>query len=217
MKKLLKKDFSLSINPFFSIGMPLLTGVLFLIPDWVYFVALLYFIWITIPNFFATCNAQRDNEFTLILPVSKKEIVRSRITSIILLESAHILTAIVFAIINSLLFGLDNFAMNLNAAFFGLALLMYGLFNIVFFPLYYRTAYKYGFPMILGMIAAMIFMVLVEFLAIGVPSAAKLLEGQGSVEKIFQRSLLGGGFILFILLNWLTIKMSVSSFEKVDL
>ena len=49
-----------------------------------------------------------------------------------------------------------------NVAFFGLVLVMYALFNIIFIPMVYKTAYKLGIPLMFGGIAITIYILAVE-------------------------------------------------------
>ena len=55
MYNLLMKELKLGVSPFFYI-LPLLTGALMLIPGWLYFIVLLYFCWITVPNMCGIIN-----------------------------------------------------------------------------------------------------------------------------------------------------------------
>lgn len=162
MHNLLYKDLNMTIHKFFLLGMPLMTGLLFLIPQWPYFLAPMYFFFVTIPNLFGSFNAQRDNEFSFVLPVSKDEMVRARLNAFLVMEGAHLLTALLFAALRNLLYGPENFLMDPNAAFFGLVLVMFGLFNVVFFPRYYKTAWFYGKATVLGVAVVILFAGLVE-------------------------------------------------------
>ncbi len=137
MKNLLYKEFRLAINPLFYL-VPLF-GALLLIPSWVYFVALSYVFYITISNIFATCKSQNDIGFSVMLPVRKRDIVKARVISIGVIELIHFLVAVIFGIINFKMYKGQNQLMDPNAAFFGFVLMMYGLFNLIFFPMYYKT------------------------------------------------------------------------------
>ncbi|MDQ8735581.1 hypothetical protein [Paenibacillus sp. LHD-38] len=85
MYNLLMKELKLGVSPFFYI-MPFLTGALMLIPGWLYFLVLLYFCFITIPNMFAGYKTQNDLIFTTMLPVTKKDIVKAMVSVIVILE-----------------------------------------------------------------------------------------------------------------------------------
>lgn len=51
MFNLVMKDLKLGVHPMFFM-LPLLTGALMLIPGWLYFVVILYFCCLTVPNIF---------------------------------------------------------------------------------------------------------------------------------------------------------------------
>ncbi len=216
MNNIFYKDIKLSIHPFFFI-MPVLTGGLFLIPKWPYFIALMYFFWVSLPNIFANFNAQNDIGFSITMPVSKPYIVKGKVMSFILLETLHLVSGAVFALIHRMLYGMDNFALNLNMAFFGVAFIGFGLFNILFFPNYFRTAYKYGVPLIIGIVVITLFFTGVEFSILAGEKIARFLEGTASSMRLFQLGVLIFGMILFALLNLLAVRMSIKRFEKVDL
>ncbi len=217
MNNLIFKDFRLSINSFFIIFMPILTGVLFLIPQWPFFLALMYFFFISIPTIFGMFNSQNDFGFSIMMPVSKNDIAKARIISFIIIELLHIITGVIFAFIHVKIYGIFNFMLNLNLAFFGLAFLMFALFNLVFFPLYFRTAYNFGIPTIVGNIVVILFVTAIEFIVLTNNRIAELLEGNTPEMKMVQVGILIAGIALFIILNFVTYKVSAAKFEQIDL
>ncbi|MBI9106166.1 MAG: ABC-2 transporter permease [Spirochaetales bacterium] len=217
MRSLIYKDFKLSINWFFFIIMPFLTGALFLIPQWPFFIALMYFFFITVPNVFATYNSQNDFGFAIMMPVSKNDIVKGKISSFIIIELIHLLTGAIFAFIHVKLYGIDNFMLDLNFAFFGIAFMMFALFNIVFFPIYFKSAYKYGIPTIAANVAAILFAAAVELLVLFNPVFRNFLEGRSPEMKVLQIIILIAGIGIFALFNFIAYKMSAKRFENIDL
>jgi len=215
MKNLLIKEFKLSINPFFLI-LPILVGALILIPQWPYFFALMYFGFITVPNVFSVNNTYGDIQFSALLPIRKRDIVKARFLSIIILEIIHILFAIVFAIINVKLYKTGNFLLDTNYAFFGFGFAMYGVFNLAFFPRFYKTAHKYGLATILGSITFLLFAGGVETLILTVDPLKKVLDGFPS-DLTWQFVTLGAGIIIFMITTHIAFKISASRFERVDL
>ena len=69
------QEFKLVIHPLYHL-IPLF-GALLLIPNWVYFVALMYFLFIAIPNIFVNAKAQNDTGFSVLLPVRKSDVVKA--------------------------------------------------------------------------------------------------------------------------------------------
>lgn len=213
--RLLYKDIRLSIHPFFFI-LPVLTGALLLVPQWPYFIAFMYFFWISIPTIVNTLNAQNDYGFSVMMPVSKGDIVKGKILSFILLELLHLVFAAIFALIHARIYHVPNFLLNPNMAFFGFAFTIYALFNLVFFPLYFRTAYQFGLPTIVGTVVTLAFAAGVETLAIYYPTINRFLEGPDRSMRLIQLAILIMGILVFTGLSYLAIVLSKARYEKVD-
>lgn len=99
MYNLLLKELRLGVNPFFYV-LPFLTGALMLIPAWLYFLVVLYFCFLTIPNIFAGYKSQNDLIFTSILPVTKEDIVKAKMLVIVILELLHMIIAVIYGLIS---------------------------------------------------------------------------------------------------------------------
>ncbi len=215
MKNLLYKEFRLVIHPLYYLVA--LTGALLLIPQWIFFVAMMYIFFIAVPNIFSGSKASNDIGFTVMLPVRKGDVVRARVMAVVVLELIQIAVAAVFAVLNIWLYRGENFLMDPNVAFFGLTFVMYGLFNMVFFPMFYRTAHKIGVPMLAGCAVIVLFAAAAEMAVLLWPGAAHALDGIGGDALIRQLPVLAGGIAFFALLTWLACRVSVTRFEKVDL
>lgn len=214
MKNLLYKELMLVVHPLFYL-VPL-TGVLLLIPQWPYFVAMMYFFFMTIPNVFQTARTANDIGFTVMLPVRKRDVVKARFYTVVFLELVQIAAA-PFAALNNALYPQGNFLMDVNFAFFGLTFAMYGLFNLVFLPMFYKTAYKLGVPIIAAICAAVLFAGAAETAALILPGAAAVLDGISPEALARQLPVLAAGMAVFVLLSWLAYRASVRRFERVDL
>jgi len=215
MYNLIYKDFKLAIHPFFLI-LPILTGALMLIPGWLYLLVLMYFAFITVPNVFANYKSNNDLMMSVLMPVSKKNIVASRMISIVFLELLHILFAVIYAIINKQLYDSTWFIfIHPNVAYFGIAFIMFALFNVFLFPLYFKTGYTYGVSTVVSISAMVIFAALVEYLALKNQKISQFLKGsEGLMSHIW---LLVIGIIIFLLFGIIAYKLAVKNFEKVDI
>ena len=215
MKNLLYKELMLVVHPLFYL-VPL-TGALLLIPQWPYFVAMMYFFFITVPNVFQTARTANDIGFTVMLPVRKRDVVKARLYTVVFLEQVQIAVAAPFAALNNALYPEGNFLLDAGIAFFGLTFAMYGLFNLVFLPMFYKTAYKLGVPIIAAICACVLFAGAAETIALIVPGAAAVLDGIGPQALARQLPVLAAGIALFALLSWLAYRVSARRFERVDL
>lgn len=214
MKNLLYKEFKLAIN-LIAYFMPAL-GALLLIPNYLYFLPFMY-AFITIPIIFSVCKEQKDIYFSVLLPVRKKDIVKARIISVIAIELLQIIIAVPFAIISSKLHPLGNsWLIDANMALFGLVFVMFAIFNSIFLPRFYKTAYKLAFPLILSLAATFLYVVIAEILVQSVPILKTYLDTLGNDMFFVQLFILIVGTLIYVLSALLTYKKSSSNFEKID-
>ncbi len=215
MKNLLYKEFRLVISPLYFLMT--LSGLLLLIPQWLYFIAMMYFFFFAVPNIFTFAKAQNDTGFAVMLPVRKRDVVGARVLSVTLLELTQVASAAVFSIFNRMIYPGGNFVLDANVAYLGCVLAMYGLFNVVFFPMHYKTAYKVGAPIFVAVIVSVLFAAAIETLVAAVPAAAHVLDGISGEALVRQLPVLAAGIVIYALLTWLAYRMSAKRFEKVDL
>lgn len=215
MRNLLRKEFSLVIKPYYFLYT--LFGALLLIPQWVYFVAPMYLVFIALPNIIQTAKVQKDMEFTMLLPIRKSDAVRARVLAFATLEVAQIAVIAVFAALNIALYHMPNFLIDPNVAYIGGVFAMFGVFNIVFFPMHYRTGFKLAVPLIVSITAIMLFAGIIEVLVATVPAVTHVLDGISSQALVAQIPVLLCGIVVFALLTWISIKISIKRFSKVNL
>ncbi len=151
------------------------------------------------------------------MPVSKEYIVKGKIMSFLFLEVLHLALAAGFVLARSGLYGLDNFTLNPNTAFFGEAFIGFGLFNILFFPGYFRTANNFGVPLIAGIVVITFFFAGVELAVLAGEKFARFMEGASSSMRLFRLGVLLFGILLLAGMNLLAVRMSIKRFDKVDL
>lgn len=215
MYNLLNKEFRLVISPLYLLTC--LFGALLLIPQWVFFVAPMYLLFIALPNIIQYSKTQKDMEFTLLLPVRKGDAVRARILAIALLEIAQVFIVAIFATMNIILYHTPNFFIDPNVAYIGCVFAMFGVFNVVFFPMLYKTAYKMAVPLITALTLTILFTAMIELLVVTVPAVTRVLDGISRTELIGQIPVLFCGIVAFILLTWVSIRLSIKRFDKVNL
>jgi ABC-2 type transport system permease protein len=217
MYNLLLKELKLGANPFFYV-LPFLTGALTLIPAWLYFLVPLYFCFITIPNLFGGYKSQNDLMFTSMLPVTKTDMVKAKISFIVILELLHIVTAIIYGLISVSLYpDLIYYFYAPTLGFWGLCLVMLAVFNIIFFPMYYKTAYKYGAASITSILAAILFAAGAEWLGIANSFVYDLYKGAGADNLAIQLSLLLAGIVIFAIFTIIAYYIANKRFEKVEM
>lgn len=215
MKSLLYKEFKLNIHPLFYLVS--LMGVLILIPNWLYFIAMSYVFFITITNIFTSSKAQNDFSYCAMLPIRKKDIVKARIISIIIIELLHIVVAVGIAILNNKLYPHGNYFLEPNFAFFGFVFIMYAIFNMIFFPMFYKTGEKIGIPAVIAIFTAVIFAATVETTVLIVPQINIALDSNDEGTLIWKLIILALGICIYAISAVLSYKLSSKRFEKLDL
>ena len=212
MKNLIYKEFKLSISKFFII-LPILLSALMFIPNWIFLLVFMYFFWISVPQIFSAYIANRDYNFTASLPIRRQDIVTSKAYSIFLLEAFHLVLGIIFGIAHNMIYGSWNLFMDINLSFFGIVILLFGVFNIVFLPAYFKTAHHFGKPAIYGTIATLIYGFIIEFSVAKWQFARDILEGSflSQIIPFVVTAALG------VTLSIVAVRKSKSNFMKIDL
>ena len=118
----------------------------------------------------------------------------------------------IFGIIHNLIYGQWNFFFDINFAFFGLMTLLFAIFNIVFLPLYFRTGYYFGKPVIAGIAVTMIYGFILEYSVTRYQAVRDLFEGDISTQII----ILVVGVVLSVILTMVTINRSVKNYESIN-
>lgn len=216
MYNLIMKDLRLGINSFFYV-LPVLTGALMLIPGWIYFIVPLYFCWLTLPNMFAGFKAQNDLLFTAMMPVTKKDMVRARIVVIVFMELLHLIFAMIFGAITLRLYPhVTYYFFAPQMGFWGLCFVMFAIFNLIFIPMYYKTAYAYGKATTASIAAAMLFAGVAQWMGIQNSSVADVFIGAGIDNTALQISILAAGIVIFLAFTLIAYRVAILRFRKVE-
>lgn len=219
MRNFLNKEIKLCLAPINFIYMSF--AAMTIIPGYPRYVPLFFFC-VSIFHLFNNGIINKDLEYSMILPITKKDIVKSRCLLIAVYEICCIVASIPFSIIFTLVFKMENVAgIDGNVAFYGLGLILISLFNLIFITSFYKKAYKPGLPFVKASIVFWISFILFEF-----PIWTKdvfnieffqMLDKTDSESQIRQLPILGIGVILYALIWFITYKISAKRFEKVDL
>ena len=217
MKALLVKELKLAMHP--TVPLFWLLSAMLLIPSYPYLVCFFY----TALGVFFVCLGGRENhdiEYSLTLPIEKGAVVSSRMLFAVLIELTQLLLAVPCALIRQ---GYpaeilqNDVGMDANAALFGLAFLMLGLFNLSFFPGYYKNPDKVGKSFALSSISVFVFIVLEEAFCHFVPLFQNVLDTPGWAHPGPKLALLGIGFIGYALMTLLAWRLSKKRFAALDL
>ena len=215
MNKLLKKELLLSMHPTALLFLAL--SAMLLIPNYPYYFVFFY----TALAVFFTCLNGRENHdvfYTLALPVAKRDIVRARMDFVMLLETAQCVLAVPFAAIRQMMpIPGNQVGMDANIALFGVALVLLGVFNLVFFTAYYRDVTKVGTAFLLGTVVMVFLILLAEASVHIVPFIRDRLDTPEPYFLTEKFILLTAGVLHYLLLNFIARRIAIKSFEKQDL
>ena len=157
--KMLIKEWKLCMHPMGYI-MPL-CAALVLVPGYPYGVCCFY----TALAVFFICLTARENHdagFTLTLPVSRGDAVRARILFCTALEAADLLMMGIFILVKGAVGNLPNPAgLDAGLALIGEGFILFAVFNMIFFPVYYRDVNKPGKAFVIAS-AAMFALIILE-------------------------------------------------------
>lgn len=146
--KLLKKELRLCLHPaaIIMLGMALLI----LIPGYPYAVSFFY----TMLGLFFIAQGSRENHdvaFTLTLPVEKRAVVDGRFLLTLVLELCSLATAGLVVVLRRVMTMPPNPAgMEANIVLMGEGLFLFGVFNLIFYPPYFRDVNRIGIPFVAG-------------------------------------------------------------------
>ena len=167
-------------------------------------------------------NAREANDlvFSALLPVSKRDVAKSKICFACAVElCAFALMAAVTLIRMTALADApayrENALMNANPFALGMALVIFGLFNLVFIAGFFKTSYKIGKPFVIFTIACFAVIALAETLH-HIPGL-EALNAFGFDDLPLQLGLLAAGIVCYAALMALALRSSEESFENTDL
>ena len=217
MRDLLRKELRLSASPLAYIFIAF--GLMFFLPGYPILCSA-FFVTLGLFHSFQAAREANDVVFSVLLPVAKRDVVKGRFAFVCLIECCGFLVMSAVTVVRmTVLSGAapyrTNALMTANPFALGMALVIFGLFNLIFVGGFYRTAYKLGKPFVTYCVAA--------FLTIG---AAEALHHVGPLSDLnafgteragLQALLLIAGAVVFALLTSLSCAKACRDFERIDL
>ncbi len=213
MFDLLYKELRLAAHP--SMYVFLCMGALLLVPAYPYGVVF-FFGTLGIFQSLVYARETRDIYFTALLPVRRGDVVRGKLLLAAFAQLAQLAISLPFAFLRTLYLPEGNpVGIEANAAFYGFGLMIFGIFNLVFFTRFFKTAYKTSFsflialaPVTLGIFAME---AVIHFPGLG------WLDGTSPEALLRQLPVLLAGAATYAACWALALRISVRRFEKVNL
>ena len=213
--KTLMKEWKLCMHPTGYIM--LLCAALVLVPGYPYAVSCFY-MGLAIYFICLTARENHDAGFTLMLPVSRADAVRSRILFCAVLEAADVLLIGLFVLLKGAIGSVPNPAgLDAGLALIGEALIVFALFNMIFFPIYYKDINKPGKAFLFAAIAVFAWIILEIIATYTVPFFRDVLD-QPDPRYMGDKALFTlGGLALFLAGTALSVIRSTKNFETLDM
>ncbi len=209
------KDLRLAAHPMMYVFA--LFGAMLLIPSYPYTVAFFYGL---LGIFFTFLNGRENKDvyYCAVLPVTKREQVRARTWMVVAVELTELVLAVPFAVLSVHINpnGTNLAGIDANVALFGAVLLIFGVFNAVFLPAFYKTAVRVGRSFLLAVVPMTVLMVLVEALS-HFPVVGPYLDAVDAAGQMRQLPVLAAGAAAFALLSWLAFRRAAKNYARVDL
>ncbi len=217
MRNIMLKEMKLSAAPITYLFISF--GLMFLIPGYPILCGA-FFTGLGIYQGFQYVREANDIVFSALLPIAKKDVVKGKFYFVCFIELcsfALMLVATLFrmTVLSEARVYRANFMMNANFFALGAALMIFGIFNLLFLGGFFKNAYNTGKPFIIHMIATFLVITVMEALH-HVPGLEKL-NAFAFDHFGLQFFLLVIGLVIGGLLTYLSYKTSCRNFEKVDL
>lgn len=222
MKRLYWKELKLNVR--LPLYLLCALGAMVLIPNYPIIVGVGYSVF-QVFLYMQFMRENRSQEFSATLPVKRNDIVTSTTLVIVTLQMMTTLVVAVGAAIvrtavalGSLVYQEGNVVgLDANLTFLGVALLCLAVFNLIFIPKFFKTGYKYGVPILLGLVGFCAVYMPLEIIIQLVPTLRGALDGY-DVAMIWARIVvLIVGAMVYGALTFAANRLAQKNFEKVSL
>lgn len=216
MKNLLCKELRLSsmaITYFFLLfsfmtflpGYPIVTGS--------------FFVCMGIFYSFQFARESNDSIYMLLLPVSKKQVVKAKYLFVLFLEVTALVIITICTLLRMTLLSAapvytENALLSANFFYLGFCLVSFGLFNLVFVRGYFKTAYKIGVPFLIYCLLEAVVISLSE--AVGHFPGLEFFRATDFSSLNAQLIGLAVGAVFFVLATLFSFNRAEKSFERLD-
>lgn len=217
MNSILKKEIKLSSSPlsYFFV----LFSFIFLLPGYPILCAV-FFVTLGIFQSFQNYRESNDIAFSILLPITKRDIVKGKFLFVSLIEFCSLFLMTICVLLRMTAFRESivyrkNALMNANFVALGFAFIIFALFNLLFVSGYFKTACKFTLPFLAYIILAILMIFIAESLHY-FPHFS-VLNSFGFDYIRMQIILLALSILIYSLITIFSYKRACKYFEKVDL
>ena len=222
MKQLYLKELKLNVKPVAYIFS--LFALMLLIPNYPIVVGVGYSM-MQVHLYMQFMRENRSLEFSTTLPVKRKDIVTSTTLVIVTLQMMTTFVAAVCAVVVRIaaLMGSSVYAsgnlvgMDATFTFFGVMLVCLAAFNFIFITQFWKTGYKYGTILLIGVLVYCVIYVMLELVIQLVPALRNALDGYQTKTIWARLVVLAVGVVAYVTSTLLANRLAQKKFEKVSL
>lgn len=226
MKALLYKEFRLAMHPICYLFICLFPCMI-LIPSYPLGVGFIYILACYPILFLGANKGQQSNDllYSVLLPVRKKDIVKARIATVIIMQVAFmVLMAALYPlarVINATIiqnaskpeeYKIPGLGLNSFVLLLAIGIIGYAIADLIFFPIYYKRGKSIVMSTLLTILG---FVLYIGIFTIGLPYIPGL-EIMNNMHLGIQFAILGGAILISLLLHSVVYKISSKRLEKVD-
>ena len=213
MSDLLYKELRLAAHPSLFIFMCM--GALVLIPAYPYG-AVFFFGCLGLFQSAMFDRETRDVFYTALLPRPKRDVIKGKLLLAVFAQTAQLAMSLPFAFLRALYLPEGNpVGIEPNAAWYGFGWMIYGVFNLIFFTRFFKTAYKAGTAFLTALVPVTLGIFAMEA-AVHFPGMA-WLDGTDGASLLRQVPVLLAGVLMYAAAHALAYWISAKRFERVDL
>jgi len=217
MVNLIKKELVLCMHPTAFIF--LFFAALVFVPNYPYEVI---FFFSCLSVFFCCMKARENGDiaFSCTLPVKKEHIPLSKMLVVIGLQCISLLLVGVIGAIKGAILPAEQYVnqagISANIVLVGNGAVLLGVFNLIFFPCYFKKPDKIGIPFVIGAIIVFLLIGLFIVLRWTTPLFSDILNGVNSIHTIAKALACLIGLLVYLFLTITSCKVSMKNFAKVD-
>lgn len=218
MRTLIKKELQLCLHP--SVFLFFAFSALVFAPNYPYEVI---FFFSALSVYFCCLSARENGDlpFTCALPVRKARVPLARILVATGIQCAMLaLTGILGAVKSAALPAeqqINQAGLSANLALVGNGAVILGAFNLVFFPLFYRSPERIGVPFLLAAVVQFLLVGVFLLLRWSVPLFSETLNGGNADHTAAKAAAMFTGLAVYAAATSLSCFFSMRNFKRVDL
>ena len=217
MLNLIKKEIALCLHPTAFIFLSF--AALVFVPNYPYEVIFFF----SCLSVFFCCMMTRENgdiAFSCALPVKKEHIPLAKILVTIGLQCIILLLVGIIGAVKGAILPAEQYVnqagISANIVLVGNGAILLGIFNLIFFPRYFKKPDKIGVPFVIGATVEFLLIGVFIFLRWATPLYSTTLNGLNAVNTGAKAVALIIGFVVYIMLSAISCKLSMKYFQKID-